>query len=263
MKANRGLRQWVCAASLAIVVVVAANGAAFGQGTTPLVQDDLFNGTEKFAKGASDVTEVTMDPDTLGLVDGKDAKRAHGMVLNVVRTYEYDKPGMYRIEDVEEFRRKLNTGDWHCSVHTRDLKSGESTDICNRHRTDGLIEQAIITVEPKELTFIHTIKHPSDRSGADHKGDAGDGSTLLMVPGFNMPGMDAKMAAMEATMAAKGPEMEAMGAVMQARMAALQPEMEARMAGFAERFQALPALPALDTKELEDKLKAAQKLGTP
>ena len=128
------------------------------QGTDALVKDDLFTGTEKFAKNASDVTEVTMDPDTLDMVNGNGAKRAHNMLLNVVRTYSYDKPGLYRMEDVEEFRRKLNTGDWHCSVHTRDLKTGESTDICNRRRTDGMKESAIITVEPKELTFIHTIR---------------------------------------------------------------------------------------------------------
>ena len=91
------------------------------------------------------------------MVDGSDAKRAHNMVLNVVRTYEYDKPGMYRMEDVEEFRRKLATGGWRCSVHTRDLRTGESTDICNKQRSDGLGETAIITVAPKQLTFIHTI----------------------------------------------------------------------------------------------------------
>lgn len=109
-------------------------------------QDDLFAGTEKFATGASDVSEVTTEPD---------GKRK---VLSVVRSYEYDKPGMYRIEDVEAYRTKLNTGEWHCSVHTRELKTGESTDVCNKRRTDGFVETAIITVEPKELTFIHTVR---------------------------------------------------------------------------------------------------------
>jgi hypothetical protein len=133
-----------------------------GQGTQPPVKDDLFAGAEIFAKGASDVTEITMDPDTLDLVGGKDSKRAHNMILNVVRTYSYDKPGMYRMEDVDVFRNKLNTGDWRCSVHTRDMKTGSSTDICNKRRTDGLTETAIITVEPKQLTFIHTIRKKSD-----------------------------------------------------------------------------------------------------
>ena len=186
-------------------------GAA-GQGTTPPVKDDLFAGTEKFAKGASDVTEVTMDPDTLDMVNGRDAKRAHNMVLNVVRTYEYDKPGMYRIEDVEEFRKKLDTGDWHCSVHTRDLKNGESTDICNKRRTDGLVESAIITVEPKELTFIHTIRRASGGEGRlDPETLSGFGLSGEVPPAalFAMmrPEMHAEMLAARAEMQAEAAEM--------------------------------------------------------
>ena len=145
-----GVVRWMSA----VVFLAALAGGetrARAQTSSP-VKDDLFAGTEKFSNGASDVTEVTMDPDTLDMVGGKDAKRAHNMVLNVVRTYEYPKPGMYNIADVEEIRKRLNTGDWHCSVHTRDLKSGESTDVCYKRRTDGMMEQAIITVEPKELT---------------------------------------------------------------------------------------------------------------
>lgn len=140
-----------------LVMASATTMAAVGQ-TSATVKDDLFSGTEIFAKGATDVTEISMDPDTLGLVSGKDGKKAHSMILNVVRTYEYDKAGMYRIEDVDAFRNKLNTGEWHCSIHTRDLKNGESTDVCNKRRADDLSETAIITVEPKELTFIHTIR---------------------------------------------------------------------------------------------------------
>jgi hypothetical protein len=131
--------------------------AAEGAQNTDTAKDDLFNGTDVFAKNATHVTEISMDPDSLGLVGGPEEHKAHNMVLNVVRTYEYDKPGMYNMADVDAFRNKLNTGDWHCSVHERDLKTGESTDVCSKHRTDGLREQAIVTVEPRELTFIHRI----------------------------------------------------------------------------------------------------------
>jgi hypothetical protein len=132
-------------------------GAEGAQSTQPLAKDDLFAGTEVFAKGASDITEITMDPDSLNLVGGSDQRRAHNMVLNVVRTYSYDKPGMYNVADVDAIRNKLNTGDWHCSVHVRDLKNGSGTDVCAKRRTDGMKEQAIISAEPKELTFIHRI----------------------------------------------------------------------------------------------------------
>jgi len=127
-------------------------------GQNPQAKDDLFAGTDIFAKNATGVQEITMDPDSLNMVGGAEGHRAHNMVLNVVRTYSYDKPGMYNMADVDTFRNKLTGGDWHCSVHIRDLKNGSSTDVCSKHRTDGMRENAIITVEPKSLTFIHTIR---------------------------------------------------------------------------------------------------------
>ena len=88
-----------------------------GNANTPALKDDLFAGTEKFAKNATEATEVNMTPDTLDLVGGNEAHKAHRMILNVVRSYSYDKPGMYNMAEVDEFRHKLDSGDWHCSVH--------------------------------------------------------------------------------------------------------------------------------------------------
>ncbi len=221
-----------------MLMVVMGGSLAAAQGTSPTVKDDLFNGTEKFAKGASDVTEVTMDPDMLSQVNGENGRRAHNMVLNVVRTYEYDKPGMYNIADVEQIRQRLNTGDWHCSVHTQDLKHGESTDICSKHRTDGLMEQAIITVEPKELTFIHTIKR---EGGNSEHGGPNAGESMLFAPeiqglsGWD-PASQARFASMGPVMAAK---FAAMGPEMEAKMAAMGPLLEAQIAGMEARTGAL------------------------
>ena len=162
-----------------------AQGAATAQNVAK-AEDDLFAGTEVFEKNATDVTEITMDPDSLAMVNGKDKDKAHNTVLQTVRTYEYDKPGMYNMADVDKIRERLETGDWHCSVHERHLKSGESTDICEKRRTDDLFESAIITVEPKELTFIHTISHHPTGMGMP-MGDmgmgigAGAGSSLAML----------------------------------------------------------------------------------
>ena len=235
-----------------------AQSVAYGQGTSSPVQDDLFAGTEKFSKGASEVSEITMDPDTLDMVDGKDSKRAHNMVLNVVRSYQYDKPGMYRIEDVEEFRKKLNTGDWHCSVHTRELKSGESTDICNKRRNDGMLEQAIITVEPKELTFIHTIR----------KG--GGGSSM------NLPDIGGIMSSLGSELAMLGPTMEAIRPEMEAEMKGEMAEMKAQQLDLARALTVHPPkiyvpnvdvsnipmpnipIPNIDTQQLDKQMKELQ-----
>ncbi|MDE1155901.1 MAG: hypothetical protein PW735_09245 [Acidobacteriaceae bacterium] len=120
-------------------------------------KDDLFAGTDIFEKNATEVTDINMDPSSLSMVGGKNATSARRMLLNTVKTYEYDQPGMYNMADVDHFRQRLNTGDWHCSVHTRNLKTGESTDVCQKARNDGYREDAIITVEKKELTFIHRV----------------------------------------------------------------------------------------------------------
>ena len=160
---------WVQGILLAAVMASAVQGMAQAK---PAVKDDLFDGTQIFEKNASNVTEITMDPNALGMVGG----HAHNMLLNVVRSYEYDQPGMYKMEDVDVFRKKVSTGDWFCSVHSRDLKHNESTDICNKRRTDDIEEKAIISVEPKELTFIHTIRKRNP-------GEDGGYGELLSFPG--------------------------------------------------------------------------------
>jgi hypothetical protein len=120
------------------------------------VKDDLFAGTEKFAKGASKVTEVNLDPTMMGMIPGRHGEDdlAHKMRYMVIHTYEYPKPGMYNEEDVEAYRKKLEDGTWHCAIHVKD-KSG-TTDICSRTAPDHEgNEMVILTAEPKELTFIH------------------------------------------------------------------------------------------------------------
>ncbi len=121
------------------------------------VKDDLFAGTEKFAKGASDVTEINLDPKMMGMIPGGKGgvgDLAKKMRFMVIHTYEYPKAGMYNDEDVEAYRRKLQDGSWSCSIHVKD-KSG-TTDICSRTAPDHEgSEMVILAAEPKELTFIH------------------------------------------------------------------------------------------------------------
>lgn len=123
----------------------------------PQVKDDLFAGTEKFAQGATDVTDVNLGPDMLGMVSGRHGgDLARRMNFMVVRSYTYPHAGMYRMADVEAYRQKLKTGNWNCFIHTRESETNESTDICNRPSPDRQgSEMVILTVEPRELTFIH------------------------------------------------------------------------------------------------------------
>jgi len=138
------------------VTVTAANAMIANVGGQTTTKDGLLAGTEKFAQGATSVTEINLDPATMSMMSnrGKDADLARKMNLMVVHTYSYDKPGMYRQEDVDAFRKKLEDGSWSCFVHTRN-ESG-SSDICSRagadHETN---EMVIFTAKPQKLTFIH------------------------------------------------------------------------------------------------------------
>lgn len=163
--------QFLLATAVAVGLMVNEPQMAFGQAVNiPVetqvdgslmnvkqVKDDLFAGTEKFAKGASDVTEVNLDPKMMGMVPaGKKggSDLAHKMKFMVIHTYTYDKAGMYKAEDVDAYRKKLEDGTWNCSIHVRD-KSG-TTDICSRTSPDHEgSEMVILTAEPKGLTFIH------------------------------------------------------------------------------------------------------------
>jgi len=122
------------------------------------VKEELFAGTEKFAQGASESTEVNLDPAAMEMMGAKARDKgsdlARKMKFMVVRTYKYDKPGMYKMDDVEIFRKRLDDGSWSCPIRVRE-KSG-TTDICSRLGPDHETrEMVIISAEPTELTFIH------------------------------------------------------------------------------------------------------------
>src|ERR1700689_313733 len=137
--------------AVAMGAVVCPPHSAHGQEATmvsaPQVKDALFAGTEKFAVGASDVSEVNLDKNMLGMAGkGKDGL-ANKMDFIVVHSYTYDKPGMYKLEDVEAYRKKLTDGSWNCFIHTHD--KDESTDICQRTIPDNEThEMVIMTAEP-------------------------------------------------------------------------------------------------------------------
>ena len=118
------------------------------------VKDGLFDDTGKFAKGAVKVSEIDIDPATMDAI-GSDSDYAKRYRFSIVHEYRYDKPGMYRPEDLEEYHRKLSEGGWRCSVRTRD--KDRSTDICNRLGPDRETRESVVMViEPLKLTFIHS-----------------------------------------------------------------------------------------------------------
>ena len=79
-------------------------------------KDELFAGTEKFAKGAKESSELNLGPKTMGMVpSGKGGgELARKMKFMVIRNYVYEKVGMYSMDNVEVYRKKLN--DWQLEL---------------------------------------------------------------------------------------------------------------------------------------------------
>jgi hypothetical protein len=119
------------------------------------IKDDLLAGTEKFAQGASKVTEINLNPSTMSMIApsgfGGDATKK--MKLLVVHDYSYDKPGMYRMEDVDGYVRKLQDGSWSCPVVSRE--KDKLSYICAKADPDQTNEMVILDATPQKLTFIH------------------------------------------------------------------------------------------------------------
>ncbi|HEX4759059.1 MAG TPA: DUF4252 domain-containing protein [Terracidiphilus sp.] len=122
------------------------------------VKDELLAGTEKFAQGASSVAEIDLDPTTMSMLGstrhGRDADLASKLNLMSVRSYTYDKPGMYSADDVEAFRKKLDDGSWSCPIRVRGQNG--TSEICSRSSADHVTNELVIfSAYPQKVNFIH------------------------------------------------------------------------------------------------------------
>ncbi|MBB5058573.1 hypothetical protein HDF16_003287 [Granulicella aggregans] len=163
-------RRRIKAAWLAAVLLLTVGARAM----EPQVQDDLFAGTEKFAKGAKSSTEVNLDKNMLAMAgkfmdndgDGDGDKQqkdlAKKMDFIVVREYEYAKAGEYNLADLAEFQKRLDAGGWSYVVKERSEHS--STSVCVKIDTEGqTTELIVIEAEPRALTFVHLKGHMTMR----------------------------------------------------------------------------------------------------
>jgi hypothetical protein len=161
--------------AVALVAISVSSGAIFAQdgpiisisglnlqvGAGAKAKDDLLAGTEKFAQNASKVAEINLDPSTMAMVGnryGPDSKLAGKMKLMVVRSYQYDKPGMYRMEDVDAYVKKLEDGSWTCPVVSREKEKDQEkiSYICAKTDSDHETnEMVILSAEPQKIAFIH------------------------------------------------------------------------------------------------------------
>jgi hypothetical protein len=123
----------------------------------PPIEKDL-------AARAANVTEVTLGKNMLefaakfmnGKNEGDAATRQLIMGLDgiYVRDYEFDKPGEYSMEHVEQIRHAFETPEWSPMVRERERKTGESTDIMMKMVNGESRGMFILSAEPKELSIV-------------------------------------------------------------------------------------------------------------
>lgn len=126
-------------------------------------KDSLFAGVEMFSKGATHATDVTLDKNMLGLAGnmaGNMGGVAGKMDFVSVHEYEYPKPGLYSMAEVEQFSKRLDGHGWQHIVRERGVK--ETTDVCVKTDNEGQWdEMVVISAEPTELSFVHLKGHIS------------------------------------------------------------------------------------------------------
>lgn len=116
------------------------------------------------AARAANVTEVTLGKNMLEFAakfmkekDGNDAATRQlimGLDGIYVRDYEFDKPGEYSMDHVEQIRQAFNTPEWSSMVRERERKTGESTDVMVKLVNGESRGLFVLSAEPKELAVV-------------------------------------------------------------------------------------------------------------
>jgi hypothetical protein len=116
------------------------------------------------AARAANVTEVTLGKNMLEFAakfmkdkDGNDAATRQlimGLDGIYVRDYEFEKPGEYSMEHVEQIRQAFNTPEWSSMVRERERKTGESTDVMVKLVNGESRGLFVLSAEPKELAVV-------------------------------------------------------------------------------------------------------------
>lgn len=120
---------------------------------------------------ATEVVDVTMDKNMLNFaskfLSNKDADdiEAKKLISNLkgiyVRSFEFDKAGVYSMADIEPFREQLKSPIWSKMVEANSKKDGEHVEVFLRTENNIVTGLAIIAAEDKELTLVH-IDGPID-----------------------------------------------------------------------------------------------------
>jgi len=89
--------------------------------------------------------------------DGNDAATRQlimGLDGIYVRDYEFEKPGEYSMDNVDQIRQAFSTPEWSSMVRERERKTGESTDVMVKLVNGESRGLMVLSAEPKELAVV-------------------------------------------------------------------------------------------------------------
>lgn len=119
---------------------------------------------KELAARASNVTEVTLGKEMLGFaakfMNGDDQNNVatrrliEGLNGIYVRDYEFDKPGQYSLDEIENLRKAFEGPEWTAIVRERDSRSGETTDVMMKMVNGESQGMFVLSAEPKELAIV-------------------------------------------------------------------------------------------------------------
>jgi hypothetical protein len=126
---------------------------------------------DKFAAQSSETVDVTLDSNMLNLAknflsdkdaDQRQAKEIVSQLKGIyVRSFEFDKTGVYTEADVEAFRDQLKSPEWNRIVGVKSKRDGETDYVYIRQSGGKMTGLAVIAAEPKEFTLVY-IDGPID-----------------------------------------------------------------------------------------------------
>jgi hypothetical protein len=147
---------------LTILGLLLAPTPAFGQGAR--LQLD---GLNRLAEKTAEVVDVTLDPAMLRLAAGFLSKEkpdeaamkelVSGLTGVYVKSFEFDREGVYSDADVESIRRQLKTPGWTRVVNIDSKRDREQVEMYVWRQGEQSGGLAILAAEPKELTVVNIV----------------------------------------------------------------------------------------------------------
>lgn len=159
-RGHRSRRLWTL--WVGVTVLLAAPVPALAQG--PRLQLD---GLNRLAEKTVEVVDVTIDPAMLQLASGflskekADEAAMKDLISKLsgvyVKSFEFDREGVYSDADIESIRRQLKAPGWTRFVNIDSKRERELAEMYVWKQGEQPGGLAILVVGPKELTVVNIV----------------------------------------------------------------------------------------------------------